>query len=125
LPEALLPSLFILLAPPSVGFISYIKITHSLDSIANILYFTALAFLLLLVTLIDRFVKIRFKLTWWAYIFPIDALTIATILYYHLTKMPLFIDLAIAIESLATILLTIVGIKTLIAIKKGEICKEE
>ncbi len=120
--DELLPSLFIMLAPPSIGFISYYNVTHTFDTFAHILYFIALSFFFVLLTIFDKFFKIEFRITWWAYIFPIDALTIATFLYYHLDKNVLFLKLGEAFLALATILLVIITYKTLKAIKKGEIC---
>ncbi len=125
LPEALIPSLFILLAPPSIGFISYIKVTNSFDVISHFLYFTALTFFIVLLINFDKFVKTKFKITWWAYIFPLDALTIATILYFKLSKELAFLKLAELFAALATFALLIVAYKTFVAIKRKEICQAE
>jgi hypothetical protein len=50
LPERLMPTLFILIAPPAVGFLSYLKLTGELDAFAHVLYHGALFFTLLLFT---------------------------------------------------------------------------
>ena len=75
----LTPTLFILLAPPSVGFIAYLQLIGSLDAFARILYYTALFLSLLLASNALRFLRIPFFISAWAYSFPLAALTIATL----------------------------------------------
>ena len=43
LPNKLLPTLFILIAPPAIGFISYVKLTGGLNEFGRILYYFALS----------------------------------------------------------------------------------
>lgn len=91
LPEKLLPTLFILIAPPAVGFISYMKLNHDiLDSFGRILYYTAAFLVLLLMTQFSRFFRIRFFMSWWAYSFPLAAFTIATQVMFSRTGIPGF-----------------------------------
>ena len=47
LPGKLIPTFFILIAPPAVGFLSYMKLTGEMDNFARILYFSGLFFTLL------------------------------------------------------------------------------
>ena len=44
IPDKLMPTLFILIAPPAVGFIAYLRLAGELDSFARVLYFTGLFF---------------------------------------------------------------------------------
>jgi tellurite resistance protein len=78
MPERLMPTLFILIAPPAVGFISYLKLTGEVDAFAQLLYHSALFFTLLLFTQVRHFASLKFFLSWWAYSFPLAAITIAT-----------------------------------------------
>src|SRR5699024_11803451 len=48
-PPMLLPTFFILLAPPAIGFVSYINITETVDSFAYLLYGTSFIVLHLLI----------------------------------------------------------------------------
>lgn len=86
LPEKLLPTLFILIAPPAVGFLSYLKLNGGeLDNFARILFYVAMFLVLLLGYQINRFRKIGFYLSWWAYSFPLAATSLALQTMYILT----------------------------------------
>lgn len=83
----LMPSLFILIAPPAVGFIAYIRLTGGeLDSFSRILYFSGAFLTLLLISQIKRFFRLQFALSWWAYTFPTAAITVATFIMYEKTQ---------------------------------------
>jgi hypothetical protein len=90
LPVRLTPTLFIFLAPPSVGFVSYTALTGQLDAAligqldaaARVLYYTALFLTLLLATNAARFLEVPFYLSAWAYSFPLAAMTIATLVMF-------------------------------------------
>jgi tellurite resistance protein len=81
----LMPTLFILIAPPAVGFIAYTRLTGELDPLARILYFSGLFLALLLFTQVRRFARLEFFLSWWAYSFPLAAISIASMLMYELS----------------------------------------
>ncbi|MCX8083642.1 MAG: SLAC1 anion channel family protein [Calditerrivibrio sp.] len=125
MPIKLLPTLAILLAPPAVGFISYVKLTGMIDPFAKILFYFGVFTFLMLLTFIKRFLKIPFFLSWWAYTFPLAAFTISNILYYKLTGITFFAYLSGALMLLTTIVVLIVTVKTIISISKKEICVEE
>lgn len=82
LPEQLIPSLFILLAPPSVGFVSYMNLSETLNAFSYILYGFAFFIGLLLIFQINRFFTVRFYLSWWSLLFPLAAFSLATIRMY-------------------------------------------
>ncbi len=82
LPEKMLPTLFILIAPPAVAFIAYLGLTGELNAFAKILYFHALFTTVLILSFADRFVRLPFYLSWWAYTFPLAAITLANIRYH-------------------------------------------
>ena len=72
-----------------------------------------------------NFLKIRFYLSWWAYSFPTAAISIATLLVYHLTKNVLFKYFAIVQLSVLTILIVILISKTVLEMAKKKICVYE
>lgn len=125
LPERLLPTLFILIAPPAIGFISYIKLNGELDIFARILYYSALFLTLLLLTQAPRFTKLKFFLSWWAYSFPMAAITIATILMFQKTGVLIFKYMSFGLLGIVTLLIALLLYRTVNAIRLKEICVEE
>jgi tellurite resistance protein len=123
--EKLLPTLFILIAPPAVGFISLIKLTGEISSFAKILYFFGLFLTILLLTQIKRFYKIRFYLSWWAYSFPIAAISIATALMYHITKFAFYRYLYLTLYLFLILIITYLIFKTIKSILSKQICVGE
>lgn len=85
IPQKLLPTLFIILAPPSIGFVSYTTLTGQLDSLARMMFYAAVFFFIVLLGQIRRFAKVEFSLAWWAYTFPMAAFTIANNVMGELT----------------------------------------
>ncbi len=125
LPAMLLPTLFILIAPPAVGFISYLKLNGGqLDAFAHILYYLALFFAMLMAIDVPRFARLPFFLSWWAYSFPMAAMTIATFVMAVKTGAPFFASLAIVLLVLLTLLIILLLVKTFQAARAGKICVE-
>jgi tellurite resistance protein len=125
MPEKLMPTLFILVAPPAVGFVAYTKLTGDLDSFARILYFSGLFLTLLLLVQIKRFAKLQFFLSWWAYSFPIAAITIASFKIFELTNKISYQYIGSALLIVLTGIVVLLLIKTTGAILNKEICIEE
>lgn len=125
LPAKLVPTLFILMAPPAVGFVAYVKLAGALDGFARILLYTALFTGLLLLALYRKFVGLKFFLSWWAYSFPLAALTIAAMLMYRLTALDFFAALAWALLAVLSAVIALLLARTLKAIATRELCVEE
>jgi tellurite resistance protein len=125
LPERLMPTLFILAAPPAVAFLAYLALTGSVDAFARVLYYTSLAFALLLATNAMRFLRARFYLSAWAYSFPIAAVTIATLVMAQRVGGAGFEWLGIGLLTLLSVVVAALLVRTLLAIGRREICVEE
>ncbi|APW65784.1 MULTISPECIES: SLAC1 anion channel family protein [Arcobacteraceae] len=117
-----MPTLFILIAPPAIGFLSYIKLTGELDFFAHILYSLGLFFTILVFTMYKNYINIKFFISWWAFTFPMAAITLATILMYELTAFSFYAILSYALMVITTIVVFLVAKETIAHMRKKEIC---
>lgn len=118
------PTLFILIAPPAVGFLSYLALNGGeIDAFARILYYSALFMTFLLLAQLPRFAKVPYALSWWAYSFPIAAITLASFAMYEHIQLSIFNLFAAILLSGLSLLIAFLTIKTLLAIKNGQLCK--
>lgn len=124
LPARLTPTLFILIAPPAVGFLAYLKLAGEVDAFARILYYTALFLTLLLATNAARFFRLPFFLSSWAYSFPLAAITIATLAMTEQVG-GAFASLGLLLLGVLSIVLALLTVRTAIAVVRGEICVPE
>lgn len=125
LPARLTPTLFILLAPPSVGFIAYLQLIGSLDAFARILYYTALFLSLLLASNALRFLRIPFFISAWAYSFPLAALTIATLVMSTHQPGLVFTLLGLGLLTMVSLVVAALTVRTLVAVGRQQICAPE
>ncbi len=121
----LIPTLFILIAPPSVGFISYMKLTHILDPTARVLFYFGVFTVLMLVSMLGIFRKVPFFLSWWGYTFPLAAFSLSTILMYKTSQLVIFKYTFFGMTIVTTLVVLLVLVKTIIAASRGQICVPE
>lgn len=126
LPAKLVPTLFILIAPPGVGMLSWLQLNGGeIDAFARILYYSALFLTLMLFTQVPRFMKVPFALSWWAYSFPMAAITIATLLMHEKLGLVFFKWLGLGLLMLLCILIAGLLFRTGVSVRRREICVEE
>ncbi len=124
--ERLMPTLFILFAPPAIGFIAYVRLTGgTIDSFGRVLYYFSLFMFFLVLYQLPRLLKIKFYLSWWAYSFPMAAKTLASFLMLSLVADP-FIQFITWFElAFLTLIILVLTVKTIQAVSNGEICVED
>lgn len=125
MPEKFIPTFFILLAPPAVGFISYMRISASWDNFSVFLLLMMYFFIAMLIVMYKSFTKLKFFMSWWAFTFPLTAATIASSVAFQVTHFMFFKMIAWALLIIAIIAITIVAWHTIANIRKGEICIKE
>lgn len=124
--KKLIPTLFIFIAPPAVAFISYFRISYgSIDMLSMFLYCVALVTLFLLLFMIKIYDRTQYFISWWAYTFPLAAITIATILLNTAFHNGFVYYGAYLLLILTTIVIAYVTVKTVSAMKQEQICIEE
>jgi tellurite resistance protein len=126
LPGRLLPTLAILIAPPSVCFVAWLQLNGGeVDAFGRILYNAALVFTAIVVLQLPKFVKLPFALSWWALSFPIAALTIATLRFGELVGSPFHDTLGLACLTALLVIIAGLIIRTILGTFRGEICQPE
>lgn len=126
MPQKLIPTLFIFIAPPAVGFVSYFRMSSgSIDMVSMFLYFVALITLFLLLFMFKKYDKSEFFISWWAYTFPLAAITIATIMLNMALHNALLYYGAFVLLLLSTGVVGFVAYKTVEACRSQKICIEE
>lgn len=122
LPPRLVPTLFILLAPPAVGFLAYVALSGGvLDGFARVLVGVAIFLFLVLATISRRFFALPFAVSWWAYTFPLAALTLAVLQYSHLKPHPLLTGLGTGLLLLTSLVVALVLFRTARAAAAGHL----
>lgn len=126
MPERLLPTLFIFIAPPAVGFISYVALSGGqLDGFAKVLYFFALFFTLFLVFSINKFRNLNFALSWWAYTFPLAAMSIASLTMAQIANSQAYQLIGWLVMAALTVMIVYFFYKTVMAAKQNKICSPD
>jgi tellurite resistance protein len=122
IPERFMPTLFILIAPPAVGFIAYMRLVGELDPVAMVLYFIALFLTLLLFAQARYFARLRFFLSWWAYTFPLAAISIASMLMFEQGQGDLYRWIGAGLLSILALVVFFLLLRTLYAVFRHGIC---
>jgi tellurite resistance protein len=125
LPPKLVPTLAILIAPPAVAFIAYVKLAGGLDAAAQVLYGATIAFALLVFAAAGRIVKAPFGVPFWALSFPTAGLTIATLTFGAKAGIPGVVYAGLGLWVFLLVLIVVLLVRTLVAQAQGKICVPE
>jgi tellurite resistance protein len=122
MPDALQPTLMILVAPFAVGASSYVVTVGQFDLFAQSLYMMSLFILAVLVGRL-RYLGVccPFRVSWWAVSFPLAASAIVALRYATFDR-SLFSDaIAWLLLAFATLIASALLVRTLIGIARGEL----
>ena len=122
MPDALQPSLLILVAPFAVGFSTYVATTGQVDLFAQSLYVLTL---FMLAVLLNRLRSLAhccpFRVSWWAVSFPLAASAIATLKFAAAEPGVVTDVIALAMLGLATVTIAGLLFRTLVGLARGEL----
>lgn len=122
MPDALQPTLLILVAPFAVGFSSYVVTTGQIDLFAQSLYVLTLFMLaVLLGRLRNMMVCCPFRVSWWAVSFPLAASAITALRFAVAAPGLITNIIALALLALATLVIAALLVRTLFGIARGEL----
>ena len=122
MPDALQPTLLILMAPFAVGFSAYVATTGQVDLFAQSLYVLALFMLAVLLGRLRHLPSCcPFRVSWWAVSFPLAACSIAA-LRFAVAEPGLVTDaIALTLLALATFIIAGLLVRTLVGVARGEL----
>jgi tellurite resistance protein len=114
LPDPLVPTTAILLAPPGVAGVAWFAL-DGLHPSAGAAAIAGLAALLTLtqVALIPRYRRLRFSLGFWSFTFPVAAVTVEAMLWLRVLAFPGWQALTVALLIALNALIGAIGIRTL------------
>ena len=122
LPDALQPTLLILVAPFAVGFLAYVSVTGAVDVFAESLYGLTIFMVTVLVGRLRRMlVCCPFRLAWWSVSFPLASVAAAALRYASARPNLVSNGLAVLLLGLATVVIAALAMRTLYGIARGEL----
>jgi tellurite resistance protein len=126
LAQKLMPTLFILIAPPSVWFISSTVLNGwEITDLWKILYYFSLFMFVIIISKINVLGQLKFFMSWWAYSFPMAVLTTSTILFYEITWFSFIWYLWILFFIILILIILWLFYRTFLWMKRKELCVEE
>lgn len=124
--QRLLPTLFIFIVPPSIGFTAWSSMHGgTLDDLGRVLYFFGLFMTIMVITQFRRFVGLPFALTMWAYSFPLAAITIASQIFFGQVENVFFLGVAASLYVVLVILVSVLAVKTVGAVVRKKVLLPE
>ncbi|QKE83361.1 SLAC1 anion channel family protein [Arthrobacter sp. NEB 688] len=126
LPEKLLPTMAIFVAPPSVAMLSWGVLTGAVDDPVGVLLFSAaMSFVAILLAQVGRLRRIPFAVPYWAYTFPLAAASAAAVAMAGARPQVAYDVVAVALLGATSLLVLVVTGLTLRAAARGRICLPE
>ena len=125
LPGKLQPTLVILIAPPAVAFLAYLRLEGQIDAFARILLNTGYVFFAIVATQARKLPGLPFALSWWALSFPMAALTIASFAFAGAAGSTAHLAIGTTLLAVLAAIMAVLVLRTVLAIRRHEICQPE
>lgn len=125
LPGKMVPTLMILIAPPAVAFVSWLRLAGEVGAFGHILLSLAYVFALVVVTQLGKFRNMPFALSWWALSFPLAALSIASFAYAEAADSAAHRIIGAGVLALLVLVVAGLILRTGMAIRARQICLPE
>jgi len=126
MPARLTPTLAILIAPPAVAVLAWTRLGGAwTDPPARILLNVTIFQLILLAVQVRSLWTVSFAISAWAYSFPLAAATTALLTAGHAGIGDGYTWLGIATLAMLTVTVVGLGVRTVIAVSRGEICRPD
>lgn len=125
LPGRLQPTLVILIAPPAVAMVSWVRLVGDVDAFARLLLNGAYLFTLIVAVQLPRIVKLPFAMSFWALSFPFAAVSIASFNYAAKTGSTVHQYFGAGLLAVLVVIIVALVLRTLKAMSAGEVCVPE
>lgn len=125
LPGKLQPTLVILIAPPAVAFVAWLRLTGEIDAFARLLLNIAYFFTLIVAVQLPRIVKLPFAMSFWALSFPIAGISIASFVFAGGTGSAAHLFFGLVLLGALCVVIAALVLRTLRAMRAGEVCVPE
>lgn len=120
LPDGMVPSLMIMMAPFEVGFLGYTSFMGRVDTFAGMLFYFGLFLFLVLAPKVFR-KDLNFATGWWAIGFPIAALTGSALKYANTVQAWPVTAVAIALLALVSVTIAVLFVRTVQILLNGKL----
>lgn len=122
LDQNLIPTLFVLMAPPSVGMLAWYNLVGELDALVKVFYFIGLFMLMVALTQIKLYMQLRsFSLSWWTFSFPLAAFILATFTMAKELDSSLLLVVGSGLSVFLNLIVAMLVWKTLESLFRGEL----
>lgn len=125
MPGKLMPTLVILIAPPAVGFLSWVGLSGGLDAFGRVLYNVAVFFFLLVLIESRNFLRLPFALSFWALSFPIAGLSIASRRFAEMTGSGWHAAAGLALWALLAGIIAVLAVRTVQGLRSGDLLQPD
>ncbi|MDQ2095012.1 SLAC1 anion channel family protein [Rhodalgimonas zhirmunskyi] len=126
MPARLQPSLVILIAPPAVAFVAWMKLNGGqIDAFAQILINAAYFFVFLVLVQLPRIIRLNFAISFWALSFPFAAATIASFQFAAAAGSMVHKYIGLGLWCALVLIIVVLIYQTIKAALAGEICVPE